>query len=127
MQEFDDPESDYELIRSENESIIAAFDAWLHDKGLSEATVKKHNANIDFYVNEFLQYSEPKHACDGVEEVSYFLGYWFIRKAMWASESSIRSNAASFKKFYTFMLERGEVSEEEVQDLKLTIKEELPE
>jgi hypothetical protein len=36
-----------------------------------------------------------------------FLGYWFIKKAMWAKQSAIKSNAASLKKFYTFMHEKG--------------------
>ena len=31
-----------------------------------------------------------------------FLGFWFIRKAMWASQSSIKGNATSLKKLYTF-------------------------
>ena len=56
-----------------------------------------------------------------------FLGYWFIRKAMWASEASIRGNAASLKKFYKFLHEQGMVSEEDLDFLKETIKEEMPE
>ncbi len=55
-----------------------------------------------------------------------FLGYWFIRKAMWASPSSIRSNAASIKKFYAFMHQAGKVTTEQLESLQDTIKEELP-
>jgi hypothetical protein len=56
-----------------------------------------------------------------------FLGYWFIRKAMWASPSAIRENAASLKMFYTFMHEQGHIDADDLQDLKETIKEEMPE
>jgi hypothetical protein len=56
-----------------------------------------------------------------------FLGYWFIRKAMWSSASSIKSNAASLKKFYTFLHERGLVSQDDLDSLKETVKEEMPE
>ena len=56
-----------------------------------------------------------------------YLGYWFIKKAMWSSEASIKSNATSLKKFYTFMNEKGLVDNKTLQDLKDTIKEEMPE
>jgi len=51
-----------------------------------------------------------------------FLGYWFIKKAMWASQASIKSNAASLKKFYAFLLEKGLVEQEDLIELEETIK-----
>ena len=90
-------------------------------------TIKNHVSNIDFYLNEFLLYEEATEAKDGAGDVGMFLGYWFIRKAMWASQSSIRSNATSLKKFYTFMYEKGLIKKEELTDLKQRIKEEMPE
>ncbi len=36
------------------------------------------------------------------KENELFLGYWFIKKAMWSSPVQIKSNAASLKKFFTF-------------------------
>ena len=56
----------------------------------SEARVERHCENIDFYVNEFLLYDGATPATDGVQEVGMFLGYWFIRKAMWVSTTSMR-------------------------------------
>ncbi|MCB2148914.1 MAG: hypothetical protein KQI81_20705 [Deltaproteobacteria bacterium] len=53
--------------------------------------------------------------------------YWFNRKAIWANPSSIKSNAASLKKFYTFLHEKGLVGKEDFLDLKQTIKAEMPE
>jgi intergrase/recombinase len=92
---------------------------------LSEKTLKNHLSNIDFYINEYLLYEDAVEAKDGVDSVSDFLGYWFIKKAMWASESSIKSNATSLKKFYTFLLEKGLIDKEDLQQLKETIKEEM--
>lgn len=46
---------------------------------------------------------------------------------MWASEKSIKGNAASIKKFYTFMHEKGLVDKEDLTDLKHVIKAEMPE
>lgn len=56
-----------------------------------------------------------------------FLGYWFIKKAMWSSPAQIKSNAASLKKFYTFLFEKGQIDKEDLDDLKERIKEDMPE
>jgi len=114
-------------IREENAKLLIDFGDWLKRKGLSEKTRCQHVANIDLYVNEFLLYEDATEAVEGPCHVGMFLGYWFIKKAMWSSESSIRSNAASLKKFYEFMHERGLVSEEALKEMREQIKEELPE
>jgi len=59
--------------------------------------------------------------------VGMFLGYWFIKKAMWAGKSSIKGYATSLKKFYSFMHEKGLIDKEGLTDLKQTIKEDMPE
>lgn len=126
MSRYTDYERESQAIQAENSEVLEAFESWLNGKNLSGSTVKKHRDNIDFYINEFLLYEEPKRPVEGVDEVRLFLGYWFIRKAMWANETTIRSTAASLKKFYDFMAERGHVTPDAVKELKETIKEELP-
>ena len=116
-----------EKIRAANEQLLAEFAGWLRAAGLKEKTISNHVENMDFYLNEFLLYEDAVEAPAGVSEVNMFLGYWFIRKAMWASEGSIKSNAASLKKFYSWLAERGQVSAEELAELKETIKAEMPE
>lgn len=127
MSEYEEFEHQCDLIREENQVILEAFESWILVKGLSKSTAQKHRENIDFFINEFLLYENPKHAYEGIDEVDMFLGYWFIRKAMWANETSIKSNATSLKKFYDFMKERNEVNAESVKDMKERIKEDLPE
>ena len=114
-------------IKKDNAKLLEQFDQWLSGKGLAQKTVQRHVENADFYINTFLLSEDAIPAKDGASHISMFLGYWFIRKAMWASPSAIRENAASLKKFYTFMQEQGKVSAEALQDLKETIKEEMPE
>ena len=126
-EEYEEYESQCKLIREENKALLDAFESWILYKGLSESTASKHRENIDFYTNEFLLYETPKRAVEGVNEVGAFLGYWFIRKAMWANEASIKSNAASLKKFYDFLKDRGEINLEDVKNMKTRIKEDLPE
>lgn len=120
-------EDECKRIRKENEKIISDFETWLMDSNLSSKTIKKHVANIDFYINAFLLYEDAIEAKNGADEIGNFLGNWFIRKAMWSSKTTIKENAASLKKFYKFMYERGSISEEDLSTLKEVIKEEMPE
>lgn len=120
-------EENCERIKLSNEKLLDDFKNWLGTKGLADKTIHKHFENIDFYINTYLLYEDAIEPQEGIDEVSLFLGYWFIKKAMWASPASIKSNAASLKKFYTFLHERGLVSQDDLDSLKETIKEEMPE
>ena len=126
LNDYEQYEAECERIRESNANLLGDFEDWLQKSGLADKTIRQHVENIDFYINEYLLYEDAVEPQDGIDDVSMFLGYWFIRKAMWASESSIRSNAASLKKFYTFLHERGLVSKDDLDSLKETIKEEMP-
>ncbi|NIR47794.1 recombinase [candidate division KSB1 bacterium] len=123
--DFEAYEQACKKIRESNEKLLSQFEDWLLKKNLVPKTVDKHIGNIDFYINEFLLYEDALQPEQGAHSVDMFLGYWFIKKAMWASESSIKSNAASLKKFYTFMQEIGRIDEEDLEDLKTTIKDNM--
>ena len=114
-------------IRKENIKLISGFKTWLSAKGLSPRTINKHASNVDFYVNEFLLYEDAVEAKDGAGEIGMFLGYWIIKKAMWANKTAIKENAASLKKFYQYLCEDDKVSEEAFSALKESIKEDMPE
>ena len=125
--DYDQYERKCKKIRKENAKLIDQFADWLAAKGLSEATIGKHCENIDFYINTFLLYEDMLKPEAGVYEMGMFLGYWFIRKALWATKVSIKSNATSLKKFYAFMLENGKIQQEAFDKLKEEIKEDMPE
>jgi site-specific recombinase XerD len=127
MDDYEKYESKCKKIRKANKALLNEFEIWLKSSGLSDKTIKNHLSNIDFYVNEYLLYEDAIQAKDGAHAISMFLGYWFIKKAMWASQSSIKSNATSLKKFYTFMHEKCLIGEEALIDLKETIKNDMPE
>ena len=114
-------------IMRENEALLTGFEAWLMTKGLGKKTIRDHRLNVDFFINNYLVYYEELHtAAEGVNMVGGFLDSWFPRKALWASPAAIKSNAASFKKFYTFMNERNLVAGNDLLELKEEIKECLP-
>jgi site-specific recombinase XerD len=114
-------------IRKENDKLLDEFEKYLLSKGLKQKTAEKHVSNIDFYINDFLLYEDAIKAKNGIHDIGMFLGYWFIKKAMWSSPAQIKSNAASLKKFYTYMNEKGMVTKEDLDDLKARIKEDMPE
>lgn len=126
MIDFEDYEKECKQIRKQNSVLIKKFSQWMKDNNLSDRTIGKHCDNIDFYINEYLLYSDTCPASDGTYAVSMYLGDWFIRKAMWANVASIKSNATSIKKFYGFMLSIDEIDKEMFDELKDDIKQNLP-
>jgi hypothetical protein len=127
MDDYEKYEDDCKTIREANKVLLSDFEEWLKSSGLSKKTIDSHLSNIDFYVNEYLLYEDAAEAKDGIGAIGMFLGYWFIKKAMWASQSSIKGNATSLNKFYAFMYEKGLIDKEDLVDLKDTIKEGMPE
>jgi intergrase/recombinase len=126
MNNYEKYEDSCKKIRKANERLLNEFEVWLKSSGLSEKTTNNHVSNIDFYINEYLLYEDATEAKDGIHAVNMFLGYWFIKKAMWASQSRIKGNAASLKIFYTFLLDKALIDKEDLIDLKQTIKDEMP-
>ena len=113
-------------IRETNNAYLTEFSQWLKDKGLAAKTIDNHVTNVEFYINEFLCYDDALDVKQGCYQVSQFLGDWFIRKTTWASCGNIKSNAASIKKFYAFLLEKGVIRQEDFDELRETIKDEMP-
>ncbi|MDD2466053.1 MAG: hypothetical protein PHI97_18805 [Desulfobulbus sp.] len=127
MDNYEIYENDCKKIREVNTQLLNAFALFLKDSGASEKTINNHVSNIDFYINEYLLYEDAIEAKDGANAVGMFLGYWFIKKAMWASRSSIKSYATSLKKFYTFLHKNGMIEKDDLDALKETIKQDMPE
>ena len=119
-------EKNCKKIRDTNDRLLTEFEIWLVSFRLAPKTIFQHIANIDLFINHYLLHEDAVEAIGGVQKVSMYLGYWFISKAMWASASNIRSNAASIKKFYAFMLAKGLVDQRALDLLAKTIKEEMP-
>jgi hypothetical protein len=126
MDEYERYEADCKIIKKANARLLTNFETWLKSSGISDKTIGLHLSNIDLYINDYLLYEGIIEAKEGIYHVGMFLGGWFIRKAMWASKSSIMSNAASLKKFYTFLAEKGSVEKDDLDELKETIKLETP-
>jgi intergrase/recombinase len=119
-------EADCARIRESNQQLLEEFAAWLSAQGLGEATIRKHVQNVEFYIDHFLLYEDATEPQDGALRVDMFLGSWFIRKAVWASEATVKASATALKKFYTFLHARGMVSADTLQALQRIIKRDMP-
>ena len=109
-----------------NNSYLGIFQRDLMESGLTHKTIRKHVINVDFYINEYLLREVPFEMQEGCgSRIDMFLGYFFIHKCMWSTPGTIKTTAASIKKFYKCMNEHGYVSKEEYNYLCTTIKENM--
>ena len=128
MADYDKYEIEAEKVRETNKIHLAEFADWLKNKGLVKKTIDNHVSNVEFYINHFLLYEDADDVTKGCcyDRLDEFLGDWFIRKTAWASCAHIKGNAASFKKFNAFMLEKGIIKQDDYNEVCETIKEEMP-
>ncbi len=123
MDEFERYEAECKKRKEENHTFLTGFTRYLENKNLSKKTIDKHVRNVDFYINHYLLYESPQKASAGVSQLDHFLGFWFIRKAMWSSPSSIKENITSLKHFYAYMNKIGQVSDRALSNMLEEIKE----
>ena len=120
--DYDEYERQCKLIEEENNQFLDEFYDDLVEAGLKAKTVSKHIDNLHFYLNTYLVRTAPLHMRAGCYKVGDYLGNFFIRKCMWSTPTSIKGNAASFKKFYKSMLKRGRITQDDYDCLASTIK-----
>jgi len=114
-------------IQMRNTTYLDEFREDLINAGLKEKTINKHCQNTDFYINTYLLREEPLEMIRGSDSfmIDDFLGYFFIRKCMWSTPGTIKSTAASIKKFYSSMLQRGNIDESDYRELIETIRDNM--
>ena len=125
--DYDQYEARVKEIEETNNGHLSTFKIWLKAKGLADKTINSHINNVDFYINQYLNYYDAQEVQAGCYCISGFLGDFFIRKAMWSSCPQIKSNAASIKKFFACMLENGVVGKDDYDNLCEDIKEDMDE
>ena len=113
--------------QTRNKKFIKEFEEWLKEKSLSEKTIKKHISNVDIFINDYLNYYDIETAEEGITSVYSFLNGWFIEKCMWATPYTTKEEAASIKKFYAYMSEKGYVEKEDYKFLCEELKDSMDE
>lgn len=110
-----------------NKKFMKEFEEWLKEKSLSDKTIKKHISNVDIFINDYLNYYDIETAEEGINSVYSFLSGWFIEKCMWATPYTTKEEAASIKKFYAYMSEKGYVEKEDYKFLCEELKDSMDE
>ncbi len=113
--------------QTRNKKFIKEFEEWLKEKSLSDKTIKKHISNVDIFINDYLNYYDVETAEEGINSVYSFLSGWFIEKCMWATPYTTKEEAASIKKFYAYMSEKGYVEKEDYKFLCEELKDSMDE
>lgn len=113
--------------QTRNKKFIKEFEEWLKEKSLSDKTIKKHLSNVDLFINDYLNYYDVETAEEGITSVYSFLNGWFIEKCMWATPYTTKEEAASIKKFYAYMSEKGYVEKEDYKFLCEELKDSMDE
>ena len=113
--------------QTRNKKFIKEFEEWLKEKSLSDKTIKKHISNVDIFINDYLNYYDIETAEEGITSVYSFLNGWFIVKCMWATPYTTKEEAASIKKFYAYMSEKGYVEKEDYKFLCEELKDSMDE
>ncbi|MFC4651620.1 hypothetical protein ACFO26_01680 [Lactococcus nasutitermitis] len=109
-------------IQENNYLVLEVFQQYLKEKlGLSDVVVRRHDENIDFFLNEGALYYGLHTPDKAIYEISDFLGDFFPRKAMWASRASLKQNGASLKRFYNFLYEMDEINENQLKFVKTSV------
>ena len=122
---MEDYEVELEKNIKRNKKFINEFEKWLIAQKLGNKTIRKHLNNIDLFINDYVNYYEVTKMEDGISSAYSFLNDWFIRKCAWSSVTSIKETAASIKKFYQCMSEKGYVSSEDYKFLCRMIKDNM--
>ena len=115
----------YKRIKDENESYLTMFEKYLENQGLKAQTIRRHVFNADVLINAFLLDHELCRMEEGIIIIDSFM-HFFMRKCMWSSRTSIKTTAASIKKFYKCMADNGKIGDEDYRQLLISIKAGMP-
>ena len=126
MDKYERQKIEFERIEASNKKLLDDFANWLQDANLNTSTIEEHIDDVDLFINDYLLYEDAITPENRIRKINMFFGYWFIKKSMWASESSMRNIATSLIKFYAFLQERGVITKKDLPFLNKTIKKNMP-
>ncbi len=118
-------EKEYQKLAKENQKLLELFKHWLNAQNLSNKTIHNHLFNAEFFINKYLLDYQFVAPIEGISLIEDFMEDFFVRKCMWSNVSSIKSTAASLKKFYQCLAENGKMSDKDLNSVKEIIKDNM--
>jgi len=119
-------EEEYEKQWKRSKIIFDHFYEYLKNKGLKESTARKRTKMAAFFIMDYLFVYEDAMSVLEVSEdtIRRFLGNWYIRKFMNPNMPDIKLYLKSISDFFTFLNEKGFISEGELSEIKEVCKDE---
>lgn len=107
----------FDDVKERNRVLLSAFREDLKDA--SPITAKRHLANIDVFLDEYLYRMGYENIHEGAENIRRAFSFYVY--TCLASPDSVRKMGATLRKFYRCMEKCCFVSKEEVENVDLTI------
>ena len=111
---------------AEYQGYLEEFEKWLQASGLKYTTIDEHLGNAYTYLIYYLTREPELGIEESCERIGGYLGNFFIYKCTWSSPAQLKRNAASLKKLYRCLYEKGHVSKASYQRVLDDIKQGLP-
>ena len=108
-----------------NHEYLLLFQEDLENAGLKDKTIYSHLSNVNLFINDFLIYYMDATMEEGITMLGDLLGDYFIRKYMWSTPATVKTTAASLKKFYKSMAEHGKIEKKDYDYVCHDIKESM--
>ena len=106
-----------------NKLYIDEFKKYLaNGKRLSKSTVTKQVRCVSFFANAYLTHDFQYDIYHGMDSFSDYFGYFFVRKNICGSVTSMKEHIAALKKFYRFMAASDYIDKEALARSERTIK-----
>ena len=109
-------------VQNANYELLALFESWLTEQGLSQSTRVRHLHTMDLFLNSFLMDIGPMSPDEGIFKLDEFFCNWLPRATPWVSSSAVQGMVPGLKKFAVCLQQQGLLAQEDLQDFMALIK-----
>lgn len=114
-------------VRLANGTAMSTFLDALHEAGLAESTIQRHMENVSVFLNLYLEWRGPYTYAEGVGEINYFLGDFFITVCAWSTPTTIKNMVTTLRRFYKTLTASGLTDQDDLAFVEKTIRKMMPE
>lgn len=109
-------------VENANYELLALFETWLMEQGLSHATRIRHLQTMDLFLNSYLMDIGPMAPDEGIFKLDEFFVYWLPKATPWVSSSAVQGMLPGLKKFAVCLNQQGLLAQDDLQDFLALIK-----
>jgi hypothetical protein len=109
-------------VENANYELLALFESWLTEQGLSQSTRVRHLQTMDLFLNSYLMDIGPMAPDEGIFKLDDFFGQWLPKATPWVSTSAVQGMVPGLKKFAVFLQQQGLLAQDDLQDFLVLIK-----